>query len=169
MVLTIFFTNIVVILAKNIVSPSNACYNDYLTNYNEKSMFLSPVIDTEVIDIARSFKNKNSKDCHDMSMSLLKQIFSSVVKPIVHICNMSLTTGVFPDSMKTAKVIPLFRAGDKKSFSNYRPISILTQLSKILEKLFNNMLENFLENIKFYLIISMVSGKIVVHLMHYLN
>ena len=45
-----FFTNIGVNLAKNIVSPSNACYNDYLTNYNEKSMFLSPVIDTEVID-----------------------------------------------------------------------------------------------------------------------
>ena len=143
-----FFTNIGVNLAKNIVSPSNACYNDYLTNYNEKSMFLSPVIDTEVIDIVRSFKNKNSKDCHDMSMSLLKQIFSSVVKPIVHICNMSFTTGVFPDSMKTAKVIPLFKAGDKKSFSNYRPISILTQFSKILEKLFNNRLENFLEKYK---------------------
>ena len=46
-------------------------------------MFLSPVIDTEVIDTVRSFKNKNSKDCHDMSMSLLKQIFSSVVKPIL--------------------------------------------------------------------------------------
>ena len=37
---------------------------------------------------------------------------------------MSFTTGVFPDSMKTAKVIPLFKAGDKNSFSNYRPISI---------------------------------------------
>ena len=61
---------------------------------------------------------------------------------------MSFTTGVFPDSIKTAKVIPLFKAGDKKSFSNYRPISILTQFSKILEKLFNNRLENFLEKYK---------------------
>ena len=143
-----FFTNIFVNLAKNIVPPSNACYNDYLTNYNEKSMFLSPVIDTEVIYIVRIFKNKNAKACHDMSMSLLKQIFSSVVKPIVHICNMSFTTGVFPDSMKTAKVIPLFKAGDKKSFSNYRPFSILTQFSKILEKLFNNRLEIFLGKYK---------------------
>ena len=50
-----------------------------------------------------------------------------------HLLNM----GIFPDNMKVAKVVPLFKAGDRSVFSNYRPISLLSQFSKILEKLFN--------------------------------
>ena len=46
--------------------------------------------------------------------------------------------------MKTAKVIPLFKSGDRSDFSNYRPISLLSQFSKVLEKLFNFRLEQFL-------------------------
>ena len=45
--------------------------------------------------------------------------------------------GIFPSEMKIAKVIPLFKNGNKSDFSNYRPISLLSQFSKILEKLFN--------------------------------
>ena len=47
--------------------------------------------------------------------------------------------------MKTAKVIPLFKSGDKKSFNNYRPVSLLSQFSKILEKLFDNRLQSFID------------------------
>ena len=47
--------------------------------------------------------------------------------------------------MKITRVIPLYKAGDKNVFTNYRPVSILSQFSKILEKVFNNRLDNFLE------------------------
>ncbi len=47
--------------------------------------------------------------------------------------------------MKIAKVIPLFKTGDKHLFTNYRPVSLLPQFSKILEKVFNNRLDNFIE------------------------
>ena len=50
---------------------------------------------------------------------------------------LNILHGVFPDNMKVAKVVPLFKAGDRSVFSNYRPISLLSQFSKILEKLFN--------------------------------
>uniref|UniRef100_A0A671U3I7 Reverse transcriptase domain-containing protein n=1 Tax=Sparus aurata TaxID=8175 RepID=A0A671U3I7_SPAAU len=50
--------------------------------------------------------------------------------------------------MKVAKVVPLFKNGDTHEFTNYRPISILPQLSKILEKLFNNRLDNFINKHK---------------------
>ena len=59
--------------------------------------------------------------------------------------NKSFINGAFPDSMKIAKVIPLFKSGDNDTFTNYRPVSLLSQFSKILEKLFNNRLDNFLE------------------------
>ena len=61
-----------------------------------------------------------------------------------YICNTSLGQGIFPDVMKIARIIPLFKSGDKQNVSNYRPISLLPQFSKILEKIFNNGLMNFL-------------------------
>ena len=52
-------------------------------------------------------------------------------------------TTVFPDSMKIARVIPLFKSGNTKEFSNYRPISLLPQFSKILEKMYHSRLMAF--------------------------
>ena len=62
----------------------------------------------------------------------------------VHIFNLSFSTGIFPSEMKIAKVIPLFKNGNKSDFSNYRPISLPSQSPKILEKLFNERLQQFL-------------------------
>ena len=50
-----------------------------------------------------------------------------IVTPLEHIFNISLQKGVFPDGMKLARVIPLFKNGEINDFSNYRPISILSQ------------------------------------------
>ena len=60
---------------------------------------------------------------------------------------LSLSKGVFPDAMKIARVIPLFKSGDKHVFNNYTPVSLLPQFSKILEKLFNNRLDSFIDKI----------------------
>ena len=83
-------------------------------------------------------------DCDDTSMWVLSRIAPQVVKPLVHIFNLSFSTGIFPSEMKIAKVIPLFKNGNKSDFSNYRPISLLSEFSKILEKLFNERLQQFL-------------------------
>ena len=61
-------------------------------------------------------------------------------------CILKLQKGVFPDSMKIARVIPIFKTGDAQEFSNYRPVSILPQFSKILEKIFHNRLMSFLND-----------------------
>ena len=58
---------------------------------------------------------------------------------------MSFLNGVFPNKCKIAKVIPLYKNGDIDDFSNYRPVSLLPQFSKILEKLFNNRLKSFMK------------------------
>ena len=74
-------------------------------------------------------------------MYVIYNVIVSIAKPLVHIFNLSLSCGVFPDHMKIAKIVPIFKNGQKTEFTNYRPISILTQFSKILEKLFNLRLE----------------------------
>ena len=60
-------------------------------------------------------------------MNTVKQYIDLVSKPLTYTCNKSLENGTFPKEMKIAKVIPLFKAGDKKLFSNYRPVSLLPQ------------------------------------------
>ncbi len=74
-------------------------------------------------------------------MSLIKSVIEHIVKPFTHICNQSFLTGTFPSNMKTAKVIPFFKNGDRHRFFNYRPISLLSQFSKI----FVHRLDNFID------------------------
>ena len=135
-----FFVNVGPNLAKNI-PPS---IYDYMGHQNLNSMFINPVNEAEVIRIIKLCKPKDSMDYDDISMWVLSKIAPQVVKPLVHIFNLSFTTGIFPCEMKIAKVIPLFKNGNKSDFSNYRPISLLSQFSKILEKLFNERLQQFL-------------------------
>ena len=69
-------------------------------------MFLIPVDDLQIIRTVQNCINKRSTDFSDISMSLLKKVISKIVKPFAHICNVSFQTGVFPNKMKIAKVIP---------------------------------------------------------------
>ncbi len=78
-------------------------------------------------------------------MILVKNIIELVIEPFIYICNLSFSTGVFPDNMKTAKVIPLYKNGNKHVLSNYRPVSLLPQFKKILEKLFVIRLDKFID------------------------
>ena len=71
-----------------------------------------------------------------------------IVAPLKHIFNLSLLNGVFPDSMKIARVIPLFKTGNTKEFFNDRPISLLPQFSKILEKMYHPRLMTFIDSNK---------------------
>ena len=121
------------------------------------SMFINPVSEDEVVSIIKSCKPKHSKDCDDINMYVLTKVTDQIVKPLAHIFNLSFSSGIFPSEMKTAKVIPLFKSGNRSHFSNYRPISLLSQFSKILEKLFNLRLEQFLISNE---IVNMVSGPV---------
>lgn len=105
-------------------------------------MFLRKVEENEILELVSKFKNKKSTDWNGIDMTLVEEVISAIVVPLSHICNLS---GCFPDKLKTAKVIPLFKAGDKNFYTNYRPVSLLSQFSKILEKLFVARLDCFVE------------------------
>lgn len=140
-----FFVNIGPDLAKSIIPQENSDIKDYLKESTSKSMFIKPTNEKEILDIVSQADAKHSTDSNGLSMHILKKVFGSVCWPFTEICNKSLLNGVFPESMKVAKVIPLFKAGDNDVFTNYRPVSLLSQFSKILEKLFDLKLDIFIE------------------------
>jgi len=137
-----FFVNVGPKLAADI--PDNGAIRSTIER-NSFSFFLSATNEQEVTNIVCECKNKFSTDCHDISMTLIKKVILNIVKPLTYICNLSFQTGCFPSKMKIAKVIPIFKQDNKHVFTNYRPISLLPQFSKILEKLFSSRLERFLE------------------------
>ena len=77
-------------------------------------------------------------------MKFLKVCKSIIIKPLAQIFNKSVLTGVYPDELKVAKVIPLFKNGEKALMSNYRPISLLSIINKLFEKLIYKRLRKFL-------------------------
>ena len=83
-------------------------------------MCINPVNEAEVIRIIKLCKPKDSMDHDDICMWVLSRIAPHVVKPLVHIFNLSFSTVIFPSEVKIAKVIPLFRNGNTSYFSNYR-------------------------------------------------
>ena len=109
------------------------------------SFYLSPTNAKEIINVVNKFQAKMTKDTNDIDMKLIKETILEIAQPLTFICNLSFQTGIFPDAMKTARVTPIFKHGDKHTFSNYRPISVLPQFSKIIEKIFVCRLDKYLE------------------------
>uniref|UniRef100_A0A3Q3EUW8 Reverse transcriptase domain-containing protein n=1 Tax=Labrus bergylta TaxID=56723 RepID=A0A3Q3EUW8_9LABR len=140
-----YFVNVGPILAEKIpVSVRSDDKNYDFIDINPKSMFLTAVEESEIIEIVHKCKNKTSTDYNDIDMRIVKQVIQGIAKPLTHICNLSFKTGKFPRKMKIAKVIPLYKTGDKHHFTNYRPVSLLPQFSKILKKLFADRLNKFI-------------------------
>ena len=141
-----YFVNIGPTLAKGIPCVEDKDCSTFLENSVTNSIYLNPVTPNEILDIVKHFKNKYSSGYDDLNMVTVKKSISCILQPLTYICNLSMETGLFPDNMKTAKVIPLFKAGDRKLISNFRPISILPQFSKILEKIIYNRLTLFIKH-----------------------
>ena len=104
----------------------------FLKNRVIESIFLKPVSENEVDDIIKLLKN-SSAGWDQISPRVVKTIRNSIIVPFTHVLNLSLVTGVFPNELKLANVVPIFKAGDSQIFTNYRPVSILPVFSKILE------------------------------------
>uniref|UniRef100_A0A3B5QAJ9 Reverse transcriptase domain-containing protein n=1 Tax=Xiphophorus maculatus TaxID=8083 RepID=A0A3B5QAJ9_XIPMA len=142
-----YFVNVGPTLAEQInkSNPLDVDSSEICIKQNTSSMYLKPVDKIEIKEIVNQCNNKKSMDWKDINMSLIKQIIDDVADPLTYICNLSFISGTFPNAMKIAKVIPLFKSGDKNIISNYRPVSLLCQFSKILEKVFSKRLDNFIE------------------------
>ena len=139
-----YFSSIGKVCAESIPESKNTP-NYYMKGVaNHHSCFLYPTDYVEILNIMQTFKPKKSTGDDGISMSLLKHVSEECSLPLAFIINKSLEQGTVPDQMKLAKVVPIYKANNKQLLTNYRPISLLPNISKILEKVVYRRLNSFL-------------------------
>lgn len=135
----------------------NLVYKDYgslktdnfaNSNSTVNSIFIPYVTDLDVRNLILAQKPKNSAGIDRISPRILKEICEYIETPFTYIINLSLQSGVFPDMMKAAIIIPIYKKGDPLNIENYRQISLLSSFSKILERTAYNILNDFIEKNK---------------------
>jgi hypothetical protein len=99
------------------------------------SFFITPTTPDEVISTVLGMKNSSSRGFDEVPSTVLKQVIHTIAEPLSQLINHSFTSGVFPDDLKTTKVVPLFKSGDKTLVSSYRPISLVSVFSKTIENI----------------------------------
>ena len=156
-----YFCNIGENLMKKIPPSNSTNFNDYLRNPVKNSIFIEPITSTEIMNLILSLKGSKSCGADGVSPQLLKDNAFLFAEPLQYIFNLSIMNSVVPSSLKIAKVIPIFKKGDNKKPSNYRPISFLSVFNKLLEKIVYRRLYNFLIKIMYYISISLALGKII--------
>ena len=139
------FSNVGKQYAEQIPSPKKDI-GHYLAQIpdNPKSIFMNPVSPVEIEKIIDKLPNKKSSGHDNLSNILLKQLKESISYPLTVISNHSITEGEFPNDMKAADVSPLYKSKERYMVTNYRPISLLITMSKILEKVVYSRVYNFL-------------------------
>ena len=135
-----YFIDIGTQLANKITGSTNPL--KYL-NSIQSSIFIPPILEQEVSEVIHSL-NHSSPGWDELPAHIFKTCMHKYIKPLTYIINKSICDGIFPDKLKIANIIPIFKSGDKSSVSNYRPISVLTLFSKIFEKIMYNHLTNFI-------------------------
>ena len=137
-----FFTNIGIKLASKIPNASTT-FESYI-NKPDSIMNTKQLSMNELKDAFFSLKINKSPGYNDISLNVVKKCFSSLCEPLKYLFNLSIEKGIFPDDLKIAKVTPIYKADDKSDLSNYRPISVLSCFSKILERIMYNRLYQYL-------------------------
>lgn len=137
----------------NALSFSDDGFKHYIDTIPKCKDTLSfkPVTEKEVSDIITNLKPKSSYGYDGVSSKLIISLKHILLPSLVHLINQCLEQSVFPDALKIAKVIPVYKKDNSKLLSNYRPISLLPAVSKVFEKVMCNRLhEHFLSNNLWY-------------------
>ena len=116
-----------------------------VTSRVNESCFFFPTTHNEIERLIKGLKSKNSKGHDEMSNRILKAVYPSILHALFIIFNKSISSGVVPDFMKLAIVKPLYKAKSIYELTNYRPISLLPVISKILEKIIHVRLIKFFD------------------------
>lgn len=143
-----YFTNIASSLKEPLLTSDNELLNNYVqTKVPSSSEFSIPL--TNITFVQKFLKNLNvnkSTGLDNIGPKILKLSANMLAPSLMYIVNKSITVGEFPCLWKEAKVKPLFKSGAKVEINNYRPISILPTVSKLIEKWVDSQFYNYLDN-----------------------
>ena len=143
--LNLYFTTIADKIAEKIVPTDRPPDLNAKIFHSKFEMASNPISTQELLKQVKKLKSKTSLDKDGLSSIFFKKIILDIAEPIRHIFNLSLTHGHVPLQLKTAKVIPVFKGGDSTAIENYRPISLLSIISKALEKVVCSRFTKYLE------------------------
>ena len=143
-----FFTSVASKIASNINPPPPNVIPPPVPvpEHDAFDMSSFPIQQAEFIVALNCLKSKYSLDLNNLSMQLVKIFAPNIKKPLIHIFSRSVLTGTPPKKFKIEKVVPIFKAGDPLDMNNFRPISLLSNFSKILEKIVHLRLVKFLDS-----------------------
>jgi hypothetical protein len=120
--------------------------NDYLKIPQINSIFLETIEPDQVLEITNKLKPKLSTGHDEISSKLLQESIEYIKYPLTHIINRSIITGIVPNQLKIAKVIPVHKSANPTELKNYRPISLLPAFSKIFERIMYNKVMSYLNS-----------------------
>ena len=138
-----YFKDAVSALTVNL--PVNVNF-DYFRDFPtlQHSCFFIPCNFDEMLNILESMGNKGNM-LSDFTFKYIRLVANKLIPVLVYIFNLCLETGIYPDLMKKARVVPLFKSGSRTELNNYRPISTLMSFNKMFERLIHNRLSSFFD------------------------
>ena len=140
-----YFASIAETIKKSIkYTPKH--FSDYLSNESDSTIFLQPTGKEEIVNIISSLSSSKTSGPNSIPYRILFLLKSDISKQLADLFDLSFLTCVFPSVLKTAKVVPVFKKDSKLGYSNYCPISLLSNIEKILEKPMCKRLYTFLNN-----------------------
>ena len=137
-----FYTTIADKLVTKLGKPTTK-FQDYLRNPNEHSIFLNETEPGEISILLSKLDVTKSGDIYGITPRLIKDAGPAMVSNLCIIFNKCLTSGTFPQLLKPAKVIPIYKADSRMLASNYRPISLLPIIGKLFEKIIFKRISSF--------------------------
>ncbi len=147
-----YFINIGPTLANRIKHNENESFEKYLSVSYQSNFFLNAITEHELeLELELELENMklNKSSGYDgINAGITKITAKDISKPLTHIFNLSFSSGIIPDNLKVALVTPILKGNEENRFENYRPISVLTCFSKLLEKLMVKRLINFIDKNK---------------------
>ena len=132
------FNNYFTSIAKKTKENINYChkhYPDYLSDKCKNSFFIYCTNNDEIADIISSLDKNKSVGPYSVPNNILILLKNEISNPLADLFNLSFSSCIFPSLLKIAKVVPVYKKGSKFYYQNYRPISLLSNMEKILEKL----------------------------------
>ena len=121
-------------------------FNREIDIHTTLEILVETFLNVEIVDRAIvSLKSKPTMDYDGLSTELLKLVKNDIVQPLTLIINQIISSARFPGKLKMARVSTIFKKGDRHQFGNYRPVSILPALSKIVERILHDQMSDFFE------------------------
>ena len=140
-----YFTNIADVILDKQKFTGDGNFKQYLDKPLPNSILITEVDDVEVSNIISELNCNKATGPFSIPTKILILLKQDVAEPLSKIINISLQTGVHPDKLKIAEVIPVFKKGSRLKASNFRPISLLSNINNIFKKIVFKRIYNFLE------------------------